>query len=250
MKKDDHQLSRCLFFPTKKQGLYCCCWSVELELKKALHQFWKLRCLQNRERNNSPRLGFENKLVAFSIHFGDCKMSNWGANALQCLHQRWASSIALRKLSHWGFGFDCWRWFLNQFFLLVKCVLPVESHPSLGTWRCWASCRRRILVPTPWNCPTTTSPCRSWWGRWWFHVNMLTLWVFQKCEFATFGLELDVSGLWCVMLLFACRRSVGVTSHRRLLLCKQGSSKMLCFQCVMLTCWGNPKDSQIKFSPC
>ena len=72
-----------------------------------------------------------------------------------------------------------------------------ESHPSLGTWRCWASCRRRILAPTPWNCPTTTSPCRSWWGRWWFHVNMLTLWVCKKCEFGTFGLGLDVLGLWC-----------------------------------------------------
>ena len=115
----------------------------------------------------------------------------------------------------------------ESFFSPCQVCFAWESHPSLGTWRCWASCRRRILAPTPWNCPTTTSPCRSWWGRWWFHVNMLTLWVFQKCEFATFGLELDVLGLWCVMLLFACRRSVGVTSHRRLLLCKQGSSKML-----------------------
>ena len=29
--------------------------------------------------------------------------------------------------------------------------------------------------------------------------------------------------------LFECRRSVGVTSHRRPLLCKQGRFKMLCF---------------------
>lgn len=25
---------------------------------------------------------------------------------------------------------------------------------------------------------------------------MLTIWIFQKCEFGTFGLELDVLGLW------------------------------------------------------
>lgn len=163
----------------------------------------------------------------------------------------------------------CFAWSLKVSSLAAHgvsfpCRLGVSPfcHKTRGTWRCWASCLRRIPAPTPWSCPITTSPCRTfrvmkWCERWWvlYVSKRVFMWKCSKNEgFAAFGLGLEWIRcvgpvVWCFCL--ECRRSVGVTSHRRLLLYKQGwSKKCIVSQCVMLTCWGNPKDSQIKFSPC
>ena len=115
-----------------KKGLYCCCWSVELELKKTLHQFWKLRCLQNRERNNSQHLGFENKLVVFFDSFWRLQDVELRCKCPSVPSPKMSIFDCTKKTqrSDWGFGFDCWWWFLNPTFLHVKCVLPGSLTPA------------------------------------------------------------------------------------------------------------------------
>ncbi len=82
-----------------------------------------------------------------------------------------------------------------------------------GMWRCWASSLRRILAPTPWSCPTTTSPCRSFRGGGDFvvqvfcNLSIIKMWVCHSWV----GIILGVAVCWAVML---CLSVAGVWALR------------------------------------
>lgn len=58
---------------------------------------------------------------------------------------------------------DCWRWFLNQFFLHVKCVLPVEPE-SMDNMTFCCKCRVGWATKTWSRCSVISWMwCHSWW---------------------------------------------------------------------------------------
>lgn len=89
---------------------------------------WKLRCLPNRERNNSQRLGSENNLWLFDS-FLELQDVELRCKCPSVPSPKMSIFDCTKKTQRLRIWVDYWRWFLNQNFSPhFKCVLP-------GAWK-------------------------------------------------------------------------------------------------------------------